>query len=317
MSWTKETYFAKAHSYWSRGTNRERGSEEHLFSVAMSVEFTIRGALCHFHPSLNAASDEESLLFAFGLTPNRPERSVELSTAFGRLIRLVPEVTESEQVAIRALIEVRNRELHSDEAAFASMNWDSVIPKILSFLVRISDAIGGDLEQLLTSSDAAQARETFKALSKDRKERVRGLIKTQKDGFFSKSDNDIALLRKEHTPKFTSAVMSKGHHVKSWKCPSCAGLGILGGNPVGRSSALLDDEGIYSEIRIVPSVFSCKICDLQINGLDELIAAGMPYEFISRDYIDAVEHFGIDVMDYVDPDEIIREYHYQNAFMDE
>jgi len=111
--------------------------------------------------------------------------------------------------------------------------------------------------------------------------------------------------------------MSSGHHVRSYRCPSCSGLGILGGAPVGKSSALLDDDGIFHEIRIIPSVFSCKICELKINGLDELISAGFSHEFISRDDIDAVEHLGIDVMEYVDTDEILREYHHDMEYMDE
>ena len=317
MSWTCDAYLSKAQSYWSKGTNKERGSDEHIFAVTMCLELTIRGVLCDFNPALNAATDEESLLFSVGVTPNRPEKSVDLGTAFSRLIRLVPEVTEQEQAAIRALIDIRNRELHSDEAAFEGMTTDAVMPSILSFLVRVNDRIGRDLEQLLTPSDAMQARETFDALSKDRSRRVNELVRIQKDRFFGQSEGERKRLFEEHTPKFSSAVMSSGHHVRSLKCPSCGGLGIFGGSPAGRSAALLDDDGIFREIRIIPSVFSCKICNLEIKGLDELIAAKMPYEFISRDDIDAVEHFGIDVMEYVDTDEIIREYNYEHEYMDE
>ena len=317
MAWTCDAYLTKAHSYWTRGTNKERGTNEHIFAVAMCVEFTIRGVLCNFNPALNAAVDEESLLFSVGVTPNKPEKSVDLRTAFSRLIRLVPKVTEQEQAAIKVLIDIRNRELHSDEAAFEGMATGAVLPNILSFLVRVNDLIGHDLEQLLTPSDAAQARETFNALSKDRSKRVNDLVKIQKDRFFGQSEEERKRLFTEHTPKFLSAIMSSGHHVRSFKCPSCGGSGILGGGPAGRSSALLDDSGIFHEIRIIPSLFSCKICNLEIKGLDELIAAKMPYEFSSRDNIDALEHFGIDVMQYVDTDEIIRQYNYESGYMDE
>jgi hypothetical protein len=317
MAWTSDAYLAKAHSYWNNGTNKVRGSNEHIFAVAMCVELTIRGVLCNFNPALNAAADEESLLFSVGVTPNKPEKSVDLVTAFSRLVRLVPEVTENERVAIKALVDVRNKEFHSDEAAFDGMAVGAVMPSILSFLVRVNDKIGGDLVRLLTPSDAKQARETFDAVSKDRSRRVNELIKIQKDRFFGQSDSERKRLFDEHTPKFLSAVMSSGHHVKSMKCPSCGGLGILGGSPAGHSSALLDEDGIFHEVRIIPSVFSCKICSLEIKGLDELIAAQMPYEFITRDDIDAVEHFGIDVMEYVDTDKIIREHYYEEGYQDE
>ena len=38
------------------------------------------------------------------------------------------------------------------------------------------------------------------------------------------------------------------------------------------------------------------------------MAAGFDHEFQSGDEVDVVEHFGIDPMDYVDTDEIIREH---------
>lgn len=315
--WSYESYFAKAHGYWLRGTNRERGSNDHKLAVALCIEFTIRGVLCSINPALNAAFDEDSLLFAVGVTPNKSPKSVDLITAFSRLHRLIPEISEEEAKAIKALVDVRNRELHSDEAAFEGMDLDAIVPSLLSFLVRVVDKTGNDLEQLLTPTDATQAREMHAAMANDRSRGVRELIKVQKDRFFRLLEAEQTKKREENTPSYASATMKTGHHVRAHKCPSCAGLGILGGAPVGRSSVLLDDDGIYQETRIVPSVFACKICGLEIKGLDELIAAKMPHEFVSRDEVDAVEHFGIDVMEYVDPEEIVREYHYEPEYMDE
>lgn len=315
--WSSESYFAKAHGYWLRGTNQERGSNDHKLAIALCIEFTIRGVLCSFNPALNAAFDEDSMLFAVGVTPNKAPKSVDLITAFGRLQRLVPEISEQEAKAIKALVDVRNRELHSDETAFDGMDLDTIAPSLLSFLVRVVDKTGNDLEQLLTPSDATQARETYAAMANDRSRGVRDLIKVQKDRFHRLPEVEQKKKRDENTPGYVYATMKTGHHVRAHKCPSCAGLGILGGAPVGRSSVLLDDDGIYQETRIVPSVFACKICDLEIKGLDELIAAKIPHEFVSRDEVDAVEHFGIDVMEYVDPEEIVREYHYEPEYMDE
>ncbi|KIN71154.1 hypothetical protein [Sulfitobacter guttiformis] len=315
--WSSESYFAKAHGYWLRGTNRERGSNDHKLAVALCIEFTIRGVLCSINPALNAAFDEDSLLFAVGVTPNKSPKSVDLITAFNRLHRLIPEISDEEAKAIKALVDVRNRELHSDEAAFEGMDLDAIVPSLLSFLARVIDQTGNDLEQLLTPSDAKQAREMHAAMAKDRSRGVRDLIKVQKDRFYRLPEAEQAKKREEHTPSYSSATMKTGHHIRAHKCPSCAGLGILGGAPVGRSSVLLDDDGIYQETRIVPSVFACKICNLEIKGLDELIAAKIPHEFVSRDEVDAVDHFGIDVMEYVNPEEIVREYHYEHEYMDE
>jgi len=141
MTWTTENYLTKAHIYWERGSNQERGSNEHIFSVFMCVELTIRGALCFYNPALNSANDEESIMFSVGVTPNKPQKSINLDSALNRLIRLIPEFTENEQKAVRALIDLRNRELHSDESAFEVDSTNKLFPGILSFLVRVSDKI--------------------------------------------------------------------------------------------------------------------------------------------------------------------------------
>jgi hypothetical protein len=70
----------------------------------------------------------------------------------------------------------------------------------------------------------------------------------------------------------------------------------------------LRDDGIFQEVRVQPELFECKCCELKIVGLDELMAADFPHEFTSIDDKDPVEYFGIDPMDYVDTEEIVKEY---------
>ena len=64
----------------------------------------------------------------------------------------------------------------------------------------------------------------------------------------------------------------------------------------------------YQEVRIVPEMFECKCCELQIRGLDELMAAGIEHEFRVLNEQDVLENFQMDVMDFIDIEDIIREY---------
>ncbi len=68
-------------------------------------------------------------------------------------------------------------------------------------------------------------------------------------------------------------------------------------------------EELVQEVRVTPMQFSCKCCALEIKGLDELMAAGFSHEYRSIDEVDPLEHFNIDPRDYVDAEEILREYH--------
>lgn len=317
MTWTAERYFSKAQSYWSRATTRERDSDEFLLNVAFFCEFVVRGAICSVNPTLNAASEEESILFAAGVAPNKPPKTVDIGTALTRVIRLIPNITEDESKTVSALLTSRNSELHGDEDVITSVPNKDVMPKIYSFIAKVADYSTQDLDALLGASDAAHARRTAEAIHKDRKKRVGDLIRIQKDRFFGLDEATQKEKREASKHQFTSAVMTSGHHVKTYKCPSCASLGLLGGTPVGRSAPILREDGIYEEVRVAPEVFACKCCELKIKGLDELMAAGIEHEFLTINEKDIIDHFHIDPMDYVDTDEIMREYHGFDEYMDE
>lgn len=111
MTWTAESYFAKAQIYWSKATSRDRANEDFLLNVAFAVEFVARGAICHVNPALNAAADLESILFSCGREPRAPAKTVDFIDVIKRLQRLVPELTEAELQKIRTLIDARNGEL--------------------------------------------------------------------------------------------------------------------------------------------------------------------------------------------------------------
>ena len=307
--WTSERYFSKANTYWMRATNMERDSDEFLLNVSFFCEFLVRGALCYVNPALNAASDEESVLFSAGVSANKPPKTIELHAGFSRLRRLIPEITAEESDTVSALISLRNQELHGDLASISTASQRELMPQLYSYITKVSDFARQDLRSLLSDSDATQARKTADAIHKDRTRRVRDLIQIQKDRFFGLTEKEKEERRSASKPKFVSAVTSAGHHLKTYKCPSCAQDGLLGGTPVGRSAPILREDGIYRELRIVPEMFECKCCELQIRGLDELMAAGIEHEFRTLDEQDVFEHFQMDVMDYIDVEDIIREYH--------
>lgn len=320
MSWTAEGYFAKAQAYWAKATSKERGSADFLMNVTFFCEFAVRGALCSVSPILNADKDEESLIYAAGGSPSRPPKTVSISIAIDRLSRLNPEITAAEKTAVTALMIVRNTELHGHEDIIGQALEADIMPKVYAFVTKLAAFSKQDLDVLLGKEDAGHAKTTAAAIIKDRRRRVSDLIAIHKDRFYSLPDGEQAAKREASKPGFTHARMTSGHQIRAQQCPSCRAQGYLGGSPVGRSGAILKDDGIYQEIRVSPDVFQCKCCDLTIKGLDELMAANFPHEFIVEDEVDVIEHFNIDPMEYVDTDQIIREYESErgwDAYQDE
>lgn len=309
MTWTSASFFTKAQTYWSRASARGRSHEDFLLNVSFTIEFIIRGALCYTNPALNAAADTESLLFACGQEPRTPAKSVDLTDGLKRLHRILPGLTDNEILKVRSLIEARNGELHSDVAEIGQLSVDALMPSIYSFIVKVSEYAKEDLATLLGTEDAKLAIETARAIAKDRSKRVSDLIRICKERFFSLPEAEQESKRNEAKTDAVSAVLTSGHHVKFLKCPACAASGRLIANPVGRSGAFLKGDELVQEVRITPMQFSCKCCGLEIKGLDELMAANFSHEYRSIDEVDPLEHFNIDPREYVDEEEIAREYH--------
>lgn len=308
MNWDYKKYFSKAQATWQRIRQMERDNERYLLEVSFFCEYMIRGVLVRRNPTLNAAADEESLMHAAGLASTKVPRSIPMETAISRVNRFIPDITEPELKTITGLFSARNGELHGDSDEICGLRPEDVMPKILSFMVRMAADAEQDLAHIMGIEDATHARDIAVAEQKDRKKRVKELIRIQKDRFFGLDDTEQGKRREEGKPKFVYAVTATGRHLKAVKCPACANMAILGGNPIGRSSPFLRQEELLVEVRVQPDHFECKCCDLVIKGLDELLAADFPHEFVTRDAVDPMEHFSIDPMDYVDRDQIIREY---------
>lgn len=309
MSWTAESYFAKASVYWIKATSRDRANDDFLLNVAFAVEFVARGTICHVNPALNASPDLESILFACGQEPRAPARTIDFSEVIKRLQRLVPDLTENELQKVKTLIDIRNGELHGDKIEIKLINPDSLMPSIYSFFVKAANFTKQNLTALLGPEDAQLAQQTATAITKDRTTRVRDLIKVCKDRFFSLTEEQQREMRESSKTPVISAVLASGHHLIYVKCPACAQTGQLVATPVGRSAPMLRGDELVQEVRVIPMLFTCKCCNLDIKGLDELMAAGFSHEYRSVDEVDPLEHFNIDPHDYVDLEEIAREYH--------
>lgn len=190
MTWSDDKYFAKAQRYWTKATSFERSSEDFFLNVSFYLEFFVRGCLVRKSPSLNSAADEESILYAAGLTPRKPVRSISIDLALERIARLVPNVTEQELKFASVLMSKRNGELHGDADEMGVGTEGDLLPNILSFIVKISVFSEQNLSIIMGADDANQANHIAQALAGDRKQRVGNLVRAHKDRFYHLSPVD-------------------------------------------------------------------------------------------------------------------------------
>ncbi|MCA3696454.1 hypothetical protein [Aquidulcibacter sp.] len=309
MSWSKDNYLTKASLYWGKATSNQRDSLEYFLYFALFAEHVIRATLVHVNPVLNAAKDDESVLYGAGISATTAPKTVELSKAVSWLKRLIPNIGDEEFKAIALLIEFRNTEFHDDTSRFDLAVLTKIIPQCQVFITRLFDFSETDAVLVIGDGDAAQFKAIAAAKNEDRIRRVKSMIEVTKDRFYHLSKEDQEQKRQDGHLKFKSLVMTSGRHLKAHQCPSCSGLGALSGLPYGRSAPMLIDGDLVEEVRVIPVGFECKICELTVTGLDELLSAQFPHEFTSLQSVDVVDHFGINVEDYIDVEQIAQRYH--------
>jgi molybdopterin converting factor small subunit len=307
MTWDASKYLAKAKRYWSKASGLPRDDDQFLLHVSFFCEFFIRGLLVLKSPVLNADLSEDSLLYAAGVDSSDAPKTVGLRTAIGRLKAAYPELKALSFDPIQILVDARNRELHGETDDISAQDANQILPAVYLLVVKGAESTGQVLADLMGQEDADTASAAAKAVLKDRTRRVRNDISNAKDRFFERPKEEQEELRKKEA-QFGYAVQANGIHLKSHKCPACAAMAVLGGKPVGVSREFLRDGSLMYETRVQPAAFSCNVCGLQLNGLAELMAAGFPHEITTLDERDPVEFFNVDPMEYVDTDEIIREY---------
>jgi hypothetical protein len=308
MSWDSTKYFAKAKRYWAKASDLPRDDDQFLLYVSFFCEFFIRGALVFKNPVLNADLSEESILYSAAVGGFENAKTVNLKTAIARLKSVYPDLKPINFDPIQVLVDARNRELHGENDEISSQNSNEILPTVYLLAVKGSEASTQDLKDLMGEADASTASAAANAVLKDRTARVKADIRNSRDRFYEKEAALQGELRKKAVTGFIYAVQANGAHIKVHKCPACGSDAALGGKPVGVSREFLREGSLMYETRVLPTGFICNVCDLKLNGLGELMAAGFPYEFTTMDERDPVEFFGVDPMDYIDTDEIIRSY---------
>ena len=108
----------------------------------------------------------------------------------------------------------------------------------------------------------------------------------------------------------TDALIRSSRLARAGTCPACKNKAIVSGESLTRSQARIDEAlgTIKREVRVLPNLFRCPFCKLNLSGFQELNEAGLGDIYTIEEHADPIEFFGINPEDYVDIDDMLQRY---------
>jgi hypothetical protein len=308
MNWSIDALFAKAKLYMERADEEDANSTLFPFWASLSLEFLCRAALSSVHPSLLADPREgANLLYACGIEVKTAPRLIPAKTVFDRCQSVIPTFDKSAFEYCIMMSELRNAELHSGEAAFEGLDTGRWLPRHYELAEVVLTHINKSLEDYLGDDGAERARAMLDDMKRAMRANVEEKISACRKWYAQLSADE----RHEKVDAVTGKVdelTTKFTNMSKVACPACGVPGIVRGKVSGYGKPKIRDDEVRVEMRVLPNEFRCGCCSLSLSGYGELNHAGVGSIFAVDKYEDPVEFFNIDVNDYVDVDELMREY---------
>lgn len=304
LKWTPEALYSKAVLFASYA--RAVGSDSPVFGLwsSLSIELLARAALAKIHPSLLAdPRDHENILYGFGVPTQREPLSIPARTVFGRCRVLVGGFDEAAEVHCQLLTGIRNRELHTGEAAFESLTHNRWMADHYRAVTILTNHLGADLSDFYKPEAAEALQEILDNRTKEVEARAKQAV-----GNCRKWYQSLASTKQQElieAARAAEGLMQEPYWVRQ-ACPSCGNPGVLSGNAVENIQTHLAGDELISRYSILSNSFKCNVCQLNLSTHDEIFYAGLPATFEVTRTVDPLEHFGINPTDYLEIDEMSR-----------
>lgn len=286
MTWSPETYIAKARCYVERGLEAMDDSQR-AWWFHFAVEPLLRAVVSKAHPALLADSRSvDSLLSAVGvdLTPDAVVRSRPINEVLDLAVRLSSFRPEVKDAAARLLLR-RNVECHGPEAAFPSLHEDAWMPDFLMVASACCLATDIDLAGLIGEGYATHAKELAASARADVEQTVTALVSAAR----------MRQLTEAPAKGWTMMERRDGNVIWVVKCPACGDEAHMSGSRVHVGSPRFDGEDLSQPVTVAGRRFACTRCGLELTGRAQLSAAGLPATIRTSDYVDPFEVLNIDV----------------------
>lgn len=277
----------------------------------LGVEFLGKAALWRQNPVLLVImhqNDEDSLI----QLATKPDlageglKTIGLGTLLSRLIKVLGSLPISETHRKR-LVNVRNGAVHvgaGDESRYVLLDCLSIMNTLLEVLHIEQDDFyqghGEAVTSLLDERRSEIAREVARKLTKARM-RLSGLKTSLPGPAFEAAVSELEAQRLSLDANDFGQYSNEGTDAT---CPVCESQGRLYGEvsieagmdwdvePFG-GGQYMQVENPYWDIALVPEVFYCRVCQLQLDRPEELGEAGLPNESLAVDEDDLGPDFNV------------------------
>lgn len=286
MTWSADTYIAKARCYVERGLETTDDAMR-AWWFHFSIEPLLRAAVSTIHPVLLAdPRSTESLLSAVGpdAATDAVVRSRSINEVLELALRLKSFQGEVKEAAARLLLR-RNAECHGPVAAFQDLQEDAWMPDFLLVASASCVATGVDLAGLVGPGYAAQAAELAATIGAEVEATVKRLLAEAR----KRERVDVPPL------SWTMVERVDGNVLWVVRCPACDGQGQMSGARVHVGSPRFDGDELSEPVTVAGRRFLCAQCGLELKGRAQLFAAGLPATIRTSDHLDPYEILNLDL----------------------
>lgn len=279
--WSPDSLLGKAQVYFNRAREHNALDDEFLIWNVLGLEFLLRLPLASINKTLLAAPEGDSILAASGVVVSGPVKSIPSHTVVSRLQKIIPEFTKERADDTNFLLNIRNAELHTGEAA-ASVPDHVWLPKLIRVVETIASHLSMDMGDLLGADTVSHGRRLVDEEDKKLAHRIQKLISDAKDAF-------LARPREEQIQAIAAG--ASPFHSTAAPCPACGTYVGMEAEEVRRAAPRLEDDNLVTDVVMIATRFKCDVCGLALESTSEIHAAGIEQQFHIVESDDLYENY--------------------------
>lgn len=277
--WDLDGYVGKAQEYFRRASQHDHSDDdEFVLWHLLGLEFLLRAPLAAIHPSLLAAPEGDSLLAANGVLIDAEPRTVPAHTVLSRITKIVAGFSSAQQRDAQTLLNLRNAELHTAEAAIQGVGNEFWLPKLVRITEAICNHLNLNLDDILAPDVAELGAKLVDAEDKKLAHEVSQRIAEAREFAQKLTDVELATRKAALEPaSFLERFVAQSRRSEV-ECPAC-GTRIYAEREYVRSTRERLEEGsvIKDKVYVITSC-DCPVCGLKLDGTAEIVAAGLPQQ---------------------------------------
>ncbi len=277
--WDLDGYMGKAQEYFRRAAQHDHSDDdEFVLWHLLGLEFLLRAPLAALHPSLLAAPEGDSLLAANGIPIDAEPKTVPSHTVLSRLTKIVAGFTTALQRDAQTLLNLRNAELHTADAAVQNVGNEFWLPK----LVRIAEALCGhldfDVDDVLAPDVVQLGHRLIDAEDKKLAHEVSQRIAEARAFAQKLTDVELAARKAAIEPATLLERLRALSRRSKVECPACATEIYADREYVRSTRERLEEGSVIKDKVYVVTACNCPVCGLKLVGTAEIVAGGLPQQ---------------------------------------